>query len=605
MILGGMETSGMAADARRSRREWPDTARRWLTCAALAGIALLPAMGASAQPEMPVVRLQLQWSHQAQFAGFYVAEALGFYEREGIAVDFIPGGAPFPGGPVTDPLQVLALGGADVAVAWMSNALAARGTDADVINIAQIFRQPGAALLCRRDAGIRRPADIKGKRIGVWNIGDEQDVGFWLRRQGLTTADVTLVPQRPDGADLIERTVDCATAMTYNEYWMLLQKGVSPADLFIVRFADEQAGLLEDGLYATGAALANADMRGRLVRFLRATAAGWRYAKDNPEEALAVTLHRTPGADVAHQRRMLETVLALADPHRNFGLLDLNAYNRSIRIASRGASAVTDAARYGWTHAVWREAGINPVQRPLTEAVRLYLSRAVDTPWFYGLDLAGTVAFGLAGFMRALQRRYDLWGAFMLTMLPAVAGGTLRDLLIGGDRHPPFIFKDPTYIVLVFVIVLFGAGFARFLSERAPESPLFNRTLTFFDAIGLATFTVIGAKVALMADLVWYWVPFCAALTCAGGGMLLDIVTGREPRTFQGEPYEEIAVCGGLLLFVLLLIANRYEYAEWLATAAILTTIAAVFAARVAVVRYGIRSYRLGGAGPLPERRSA
>src|SRR5262245_6691235 len=61
-----------------------------------------------AHSELPVVRLQLQWVHQAQFAGYYVAHALGFYEREGIAIEFIQGGPPIPGAPAVDPLQMLA-----------------------------------------------------------------------------------------------------------------------------------------------------------------------------------------------------------------------------------------------------------------------------------------------------------------------------------------------------------------------------------------------------------------------------------------------------------------------------------------------------------------
>ena len=77
--------------------------------------------------------------------------------------------------------------------------------------------------------------------------------------------------------------------------------------------------------------------------------------------------------------------------------------------------------------------------------------------------------------------------------------------------------------------------------------------------------------------------------------MLLDVVTGREPRTFQGEPYEELAVLGGLLLYGCLLIANHYEHSPWIVTAAILLTLALVYAARMAVIVYGLRSYQLGG----------
>ena len=82
--------------------------------------------------------------------------------------------------------------------------------------------------------------------------------------------------------------------------------------------------------------------------------------------------------------------------------------------------------------------------------------------------------------MRAQQRRYDLWGAFILTMLPAVAGETLRDLLLGGDRYPPFIFKDPTYILIVISIVVVGTIFARFLPGEASHSPAFSRVLTVY-----------------------------------------------------------------------------------------------------------------------------
>jgi uncharacterized membrane protein YeiH len=184
-------------------------------------------------------------------------------------------------------------------------------------------------------------------------------------------------------------------------------------------------------------------------------------------------------------------------------------------------------------------------------------------------------------------------------MLPAVGGGTLRDLLVGGDRHPPFIFQDPTYIYIVLEIVAVGTLLSRLTSDRIIGSRAFDRSLTVFDTIGLATFAIIGAKVALVADLSWFWIPFCAALTCAGGGMLLDVVTGREPRTFQGEPYEEIAILGGFILMLGLEVADAFEHAAWMVTAAIVVALVSVFAIRLVVVRTGWRSYRLGGTSHL------
>ena len=573
--------------------------RGGLTVALMALVAALPA-GAGAQTERPLVRVQLHWLHQAQFAGLYVADALGFYEREGIQVEFAPGG------PDVEPLAVLEQGRADVAIGWLSGAMEAREKGADVVNIAQLFKRPATTLVCRRDAGIRRPADVKGKRIGVWNLGDQYDVAFWLRHNRLTVADVNLVPQIADAADLIERRVDCATAMTYNEYGTILASGLSPTDLFVVRFADENFGFLEDGLYSRGATLFDPVKLDHLARFLRASAAGWRHADQNRDEAVSITLNFAPLAEPARQRRMLDAVLQLAEPQRRFGFLEVRDYERSVEIVGLGRNdrkRVEAAAHGGWTHRVRDAAGLDgDVKNPLTEAVRHYLSKAVDSTWFFLLDLIGTAAFGLSGFMRARQRKYDLWGAFILTLLPAVGGGTLRDLLVGGDRHPPFIFKDPTYLHVVLGVIIVGTVLSRLLPADAADSRTFNRALAVFDTIGLATFTVIGAKVALIAGLAWYWVPICSALTCAGGGTLLDIVTGREPHTFQGEPYEEIGIAGGLFLFLCLLLANHFEHTEWIVSAAILATLAGTFTLRMLVIRYDLRSYRLGRLRPRRAR---
>jgi len=538
------------------------------------------------------VRVQMMWTHQAQFAGFYAAVVNGFYERERIAVDLVEGG------PGIDTLKQLTDGRVDVAMGWLPAAIEARQSGHDVVNIAQIFQRSGTAIICRRDLGVRNAQDVAGKTFGVWNVGDERNIAFWLKAVGVAPDSIKLMPQRPDGQDLIEGRAACITAMQYNEYWTLLRSGLKPADLFIVRLGEEGFGFLEDGLYVMGGALTDAKKRDVLVRFLRATLRGWRHVLGNTDEALAITMSFAPRLDPFDQRRMLDSVVGLVGGAKQLGLLDLAAVQRSLDILAGGddnRAALARALSGGWTHRVWRDAGPGAdAFMEVSIATRHYLSEAVSSRWFYSLDLIGTMAFGLAGFMRAQQRRYDLWGALILTMLPAVAGGTLRDLLIGGDRHPPFIFTDPTYMYIVVEIVVIGTLAARFTPDRFIGSRDFDRVMTFFDTVGLATFTVIGAKVALLAGLGWVWIPFCAALTCAGGGMLLDIVTGREPRTFQGEPYEEIAIAGGLFLLLALNMADWYEHAAWAVTASMLATMTLVFMLRTLVVTRGWRSYRLG-----------
>lgn len=566
----------------------------WRNCAAAillwlaAAAAVMPSF-AQAQDRL---RAQLLWTHQSQFAGFYVALANGYYDSEGLAVELVEGGSG------RDTLEELAAGRVDVALSWLPAAIDARRRGLDVINIAQIFHRSGMAVICRRDMGVRKASDIAGKTFGVWNAGDERNMAFWLKAMNVAPESITLMSQQPDGRDLIEKRAACITAMKYNEYWSILRAGIKPSDLFIVRFSDEGYGFLEDGLYATSQSLADPRKQDALVRFLRATFRGWRHVLDNADEAHAIAMSFAPRLDPSDQRRMLDSILDLVNDHKPLGLLDLGAVARSTEIVAgtgEDRAALEKAFAGGWTHFLWRDAG--PGQDSFMHAsiaVRHYLAQAVNSSWFYALDLIGTAAFGLAGFMRAQQRRYDLWGALILTMLPAVAGGTLRDLLVGGDRHPPFIFKDPIYMYIVVEIVVIGTLLSRLTSDRFIGARNFDRALTLFDTLGLAAFTVIGAKVALLAELNWVWIPFCAALTCAGGGMLLDIVTGREPRTFQGEPYEEIAIAGGLMLLLSLNVAGRFEHSPWIVTAAMLATMAVVFVARMLVVTRGWRSYRLG-----------
>ncbi len=558
--------------------------------AGIAALLVMTCLPAHAQAS-DKLRLQLMWTHQAQFAGIYVAQSKGYYAREGLHLELIEGG------PGIVPVDRLRTGDADVALSWLPSALSARLKGHGVVNIAQIFRKPGIAIVCRRGPRLQSESDVAGKSIGVWNTGDEFEVRYWLRHLGIPSGSVKLVQQRPNALDLIERRVDCASVTMYNEYWSILRSGLAPSELLHVKFTEDQRSFLDDGLYVNADALRDPQRHQRLARFLRATLDGWQYARAHPDEALSITMSTAPGADAAHQRRMLQSVLRLIGDDAHAGLLDLSSYWRNVDVLASEAAPGEDlraAAYAGWTHAIWRAA------RPphgdhfaLTPSTRHYLVEVVRSRWFYALDLIGTVAFGIAGFMRAEQRRYNLWGALILTLLPAVGGGTLRDLLVGGDRHPPFMFKDPTYVYLVLAIVTLGAWLARILPEHASGSRTFERSLTFFDTVGMATFTVIGAQVALIAGLHWFWVPICAALTCAGGSMLLDVVTGREPRTFQGEPYEEIAVLGGLMLLLGFWLANKFEHSGAMVVAVILTTMASVFILRLTVVKYGLRSYRL------------
>ena len=144
----------------------------------LAGALSLAASQALAADK---VTLQLKWVTQAQFAGYYVAKDKGYYEEEGLDVEIKPGG------PDIAPPQVLAGGGADVIIDWMPSALATREKGVPLVNIAQPFKSSGMMLTCRKETGITKPEDFKGKTLGVWFFGNEYPFLSWMSQLGIKT----------------------------------------------------------------------------------------------------------------------------------------------------------------------------------------------------------------------------------------------------------------------------------------------------------------------------------------------------------------------------------------------------------------------------------
>ncbi len=140
----------------------------------LIGVSAMLAAGVAHADDK--VTLQLKWVTQAQFAGYYVAKDKGFYKKEGLDVTIKPGG------PDVAPEQVLAGGGADVVVDWMPAALAAREKGAAMVNIAQPFKHSGLELTCRADTGIKTPADLKDRTLGVWFYGNEYPFLNWMSK---------------------------------------------------------------------------------------------------------------------------------------------------------------------------------------------------------------------------------------------------------------------------------------------------------------------------------------------------------------------------------------------------------------------------------------
>jgi len=303
--------------------------------------------------------LQLKWVTQGQFAGYYVAQAKGFYKAENLDITIKPGG------PDINPSQVIAAGGADVVVDWMPSALATRERGVKLVNIAQVFNKSGMELTCRRDSGIKTPADFKGRTLGVWFSGNEYPFLSWMAKLGYTTAgsnpDVKVLKQGFNVDPLLQKQAACISTMTYNEYWQLIEAGMKPADLIVFKYQDEGVATLEDGLYTLEPKLKDPAMTDRLARFLKASMRGWQYTIDHPDEAVAIVMAAdTAGVlDEAHQKRMIgEIIKLIPGSTHGLGYLEPAAYERTVKVllATKSDPVISKEPQGAFTHAVWENA---------------------------------------------------------------------------------------------------------------------------------------------------------------------------------------------------------------------------------------------------------
>ena len=318
-----------------------------MTGAVLSAAMAMPALAADE------VRLQLKWVTQAQFAGYYVALDQGFYEEEGLDVTILPGG------PDIAPTQVIAGGGADVTVEWMPAALAAREKGLPLVNIAQPFKSSGMMLTCWGDVGIAEPADLANRTLGVWFFGNEFPFMSWMSQLGIATdgksaSGVEVLKQGFNVDPLLQRQADCISTMTYNEYWQVIDAGVGADELVTFKYEDQGVATLEDGLYVLEENLSDPDFSDKMVRFVRASMKGWKWAEENPEAAAEIVLENdaTGAQTEEHQKRMMGEIAKLTAGSN--GALDPGDYDRTVATLLAGGSdpVITAAPEGAWTHAI-------------------------------------------------------------------------------------------------------------------------------------------------------------------------------------------------------------------------------------------------------------
>lgn len=326
------------------------TTRRLLGLAASILVLASACAGPAASPTpapLTHVRLQLQWVTQSQFAGYFAAVDQGFYEEEGLEVEILQGAVEIV------PQSVVAAGNAEFGLAWLPKVLASIEEGADLVNIAQVFQRSGTLEVSWADSGITKPEDWRGKRVGTWGYGNEHELFAAMRKVGIDPGnanDVTIVSQDFSMDALLNNDLDAAEAMTYNEYAQVLEhinpdtgELYQPEDLSVISMESAGTAMLQDGIFASSAWLAEAGNADIATRFLRASFKGWIWCRDNFDACVQIVLDNGPTLGKGHQTWQLNEINALIWPSPGgIGTMDAAAFARTVSVALEGEIITAD-----------------------------------------------------------------------------------------------------------------------------------------------------------------------------------------------------------------------------------------------------------------------
>ncbi len=301
--------------------------------AVLAVLALIATACGGGDDELTPINLQLQWVAQAQFAGYYAAVDQGFYEDEGLDVTILEGAVEIV------PQQVVATGGAEFGLAWVPKALVSNEEGAGLVNVGQVFQRSGTLMVSWADSGITSPADWEGKIVGNWGFGNEFELTAAIEKFGVNVGE--LVAQDFTMEALLNREIDAAEAMIYNEYAQVLEATnpdtgelYQPSDLNVIDFNDPSiaTAMLQDAIWVTEDYAA--DNPEIVEAFLRASFKGWIWCRDNFDACVDIVLDNAPTLGESHQTWQLNEINGLIWPSTNgIGVMDQGLWDQTVQVA--------------------------------------------------------------------------------------------------------------------------------------------------------------------------------------------------------------------------------------------------------------------------------
>ncbi len=191
-------------------------------------------------------------------------------------------------------------------------------------------------------------------------------------------------------------------------------------------------------------------------------------------------------------------------------------------------------------------------------------------PFFTMLEYAGTFAGAISGVRLASRKRFDWFGAYVIGLVTALGGGTLRDIMLNLE---PFWMQGPSYIVITFFAVVAISLFGRRFIDG-------HVTWFVFDTISISLFMVIGLEKTLNTGHPWWCAIFMGVITAVFGGVLRDICINEVPLIFRKEIYALACAAGGAVYLPLLYWADLDS--RICATVCVLT----IFVVRALAIHY-------------------
>lgn len=185
------------------------------------------------------------------------------------------------------------------------------------------------------------------------------------------------------------------------------------------------------------------------------------------------------------------------------------------------------------------------------------------------IDYSGTFVFAISGALAGMKRKFDIFGVFIMGLVTAIGGGTLRDLLIGST--PVGWMLSNVYIGIVIGAIAFTYLFRPYVRKL-------RRSMFLFDTIGIALYTILGLQKALGYGIGPVIAVMLGVVSATFGGVIRDVLSGEVPLIFRKEVYASACLVGGVLFLLI---------DSWLGNlAGMATAIAVVFLIRFFAVKY-------------------